>query len=173
MYSSRTTLWPATAATRQPAWMVGLLVTLVLLLPAAAQAAPRATHIVQLRDGVTLADGAAAVRAARGRVTGRLPIIDALAVRLPRGARAELARDPRIDAVTVNGGIDPQDGDMLTIRDQPDSEPAPAADTGIGSDADLVPSADEGSDAEEAPQPAPDPAVEPPIDTSRIATAYP
>src|SRR5215212_5616020 len=105
MHSSRTTLRPATAATRQPAWMVGLLATLVLLLPAAAQAAPRATHIVQLRDGVTLADGAAAVRAAHGRVTGRLPIIRGLAVRLSRSDRAVLARDPRIKAVTVNGRI--------------------------------------------------------------------
>jgi serine protease AprX len=89
--------------------MVGLLATLVLLLPAAAQAAPRATHIVQLRDGVTLADGAAAVRAAHGRVTGRLPIIRGLAVRLSRSDRAVLARDPRIKAVTVNGRIGPQD----------------------------------------------------------------
>jgi serine protease AprX len=78
-------------------------------LPASAQAAPRtATHIVQLRDGVTLSQGAAVVRAAHGRVTGRLPIIRGLAVRLSRGERAALARDPRVKAVTVNGRIKPQ-----------------------------------------------------------------
>jgi serine protease AprX len=84
-----------------------LIVSLVAaLLAAPAQGAVRpASHIVQLADGVSLAQGRAIVRAAHGRVTGTLPIIDGLAVRLPRGARARLARDPRIAAVSVNARV--------------------------------------------------------------------
>ena len=164
-------LRPATAAVRRATPTAWLITALLFAVPASAQGASRTTHIVQLRNGVTLADGAAAVRSARGRVTGRLPIIDALAVRLPRGARAALARDPRVDAVTVNGRIGPQDGELMTIRDQPESEAEPAADTGIASDADLVPVAEESSDAQ--PAPTPDPVTHPAVDASRLATAYP
>ncbi len=160
---------PATAALRRLTPTVWVLVAMLLAGPASAQGAPRATHVVQLTAGVTLADGAAAVRAARGRVTGRLRIINALAVQLPRGARRQLARDPRVDAVTVNSRIRPQGGDLLTIRDQPGSGKEPVSDTGIASDADLVPAAGESSDAEPTLNPVTDPAV----DASRLATAYP
>ena len=69
-----------------------------------AQAAPsRTTHIVQLRDGVSLADGKAAVRAAGGRVTDTLPLLDGLAVRAASTERLE--RDPRIEAVSANAPI--------------------------------------------------------------------
>ena len=160
---------PATAALRRLTPTVWVLVAMLLAGPASAQGAPRATHVVQLTAGVTLADGAAAVRAARGRVTGRLRIINALAVQLPRGARRQLAGDPRVDAVTVNSRIRPQGGDLLTIRDQPGSGKEPVSDTGIASDADLVPAAGESSDAEPTLNPVTDPAV----DASRLATAYP
>src|SRR5215218_6446528 len=193
-----TMLRPATAALRRATPAAGVIAALLLTGPAAAQGAPRtATHIVQLRDGVTLDEGAAAVRGVRGRVTGRLPIIDALAVRLSRDARAALARDPRVEAVTVNGVIGPQD-DGFTTTDQVTSDagstadtglasddlvgdpeaaadPAPVEDTQNASDADLVPGTAEPSDAVEAPDPpsSPNPAAEPPIDTSRLATAFP
>src|SRR5918997_592734 len=160
---------PATAALRRLTPTVWVLVAMLLAGPASAQGAPRATHVVQLTAGVTLADGAAAVRTARGRVTGRLRIINALAVQLPRGARRQLAGDPRVDAVTVNSRIRPQGGDLLTIRDQPGSGKEPVSDTGIASDADLVPAAGESSDAEPTLNPVTDPAV----DASRLATAYP
>ena len=164
-------LRPAAAALGRATPRAWLIAALLLAVPASAQAAPRTTHIVQLRDGVTLADGAAAVRSAHGRVTGRLPIIDGLAVRLSRGARSALARDPRVDAVTVNGRIGPQDGELMTIRDRPELGMEPAADIGIASDADLVPVAGESSDAE--PAPTPDPVPDPAVDASRLATAYP
>src|SRR5690349_20119910 len=102
MRNPGTPLRPQTALARRASWFVALLVA-VLALPGAAQAAPSkaATHIVHLRSGVTLGDVAAAVRAAHGRVTGRLPIIRGLAVRLSRRSRAALARDPRVAAVSV------------------------------------------------------------------------
>jgi serine protease AprX len=108
-----------------------LIVSLAAALPAApAQAAPRpatapaaprpATHIVQLAHGVSLAQGRTIVRAAHGRVTGTLRIIDGLAVRLPRGARATLARDPRIEAVSVNARVrGQQEGDQEGSQDSP------------------------------------------------------
>ena len=75
------------------------------LLAGPAQAAPRATDIVQLRAGVSLADGQAIVRAAHGRVTGRLPIIRGLATRLSPAARARLVADRRIAAISANAPI--------------------------------------------------------------------
>src|SRR5215213_1394908 len=93
---------PLSAMLRR-ALMLPALAGVVLAMAAPAHAASRpATHIVQLRDGVSLAEGRAIVRAAHGRVTGSLPIIDGLAVRLPRGARAVLLRDPGIAAVSLN-----------------------------------------------------------------------
>ena len=89
---------------------------LVALAVAAGAAAPAAaadrtsTHIVQLRPGVTSAEGARAVRAAGGRVDGRLPIIDGLAVSLPERAARALRRNGRVKAVTVNAGVKPQWG---------------------------------------------------------------
>jgi serine protease AprX len=67
------------------------------------------THIVQLRPGVSFAEGRALVRAAHGRVTGTLPIIRGLAVRLAPGGRARLAHDAGVAAVSVNAPIRSQD----------------------------------------------------------------
>ena len=69
-----------------------------------AQAAREATDIVQLRPGVSLAQGQAIVRAAHGQVTGRLPLISGLATRLSPAARARLTHDTRIAAVSANAG---------------------------------------------------------------------
>ena len=65
--------------------------------PLRAQAAsPQATHIVQLRDGVSLDRGPRdRARRARPGDRRRVPIIRGLAVRLSAGARARLARDPQ------------------------------------------------------------------------------
>jgi serine protease AprX len=63
----------------------------------------RATHIVQLEEGVSLAEGRAAVRAAGGRVADTLPLINGLAVRIRNGERLE--DDPRVEAVSLNAGI--------------------------------------------------------------------
>ena len=57
------------------------------------------------RSGVSLAEGRAAVRAAHGQVADTLPIIHGLAVRLPAGARARLAHDARIAAISANAPI--------------------------------------------------------------------
>ncbi len=62
----------------------------------------QATDIVQLRPGVSLAQGQAIVRAAHGQVTGRLPLISGLAARLSPAARARLSHDARIAAVSAN-----------------------------------------------------------------------
>ena len=64
----------------------------------------RATHIVQLREGVSLAEGQAAVRAAGGRVTDTLPLIDGLAVRAASDPSV-CRHDPRIEAVSANARI--------------------------------------------------------------------
>jgi serine protease AprX len=78
-------------------------------------ATPAATSIVQLRHGVSAQDGERAVRAAGGRATGRLPIIDGLAARLDaRGERA-LRHDPRVLHVSPNGAVRPQAYDMRSI----------------------------------------------------------
>src|SRR3954467_7280542 len=83
-----------------------LAVALFAALAGPAQAAaPRATDIVQLRPGVSVADGRSAVRAAHGRVVDALPIIHGLAVRTTRDGRARLAHDPRIAAVSANASI--------------------------------------------------------------------
>jgi serine protease AprX len=71
--------------------------------PASAQ--PQATHIVQLRPGASLDQGRALVRAAGGRPTGSLPLIRSVAARLPAGARAGLAADARVAAVSVNARV--------------------------------------------------------------------
>ena len=74
-----------------------------LTVAAPAQAsAHRATHIVQLRGGVSPAEGGAIVRAAGGEVTGALPIINGVAARLSPNAQKRLAADGRIARVNVN-----------------------------------------------------------------------
>ncbi|WP_053227891.1 S8 family serine peptidase [Solirubrobacter soli] len=74
-----------------------------------AQAAPpAATHIVQLRSGVSLAAGKAAVRAVDGDVADTLPIINGLAVRLTDGARERLAHDTRVASISANAALKSQ-----------------------------------------------------------------
>jgi serine protease AprX len=74
-----------------------------------------ATHIVQLRADVSLAQGRTAVHAAGGEVTGELSIIRGLAVHLSPGAHARLARDVRIASIGINAGIRSQ-------SDRPDTQ---------------------------------------------------
>jgi serine protease AprX len=99
-------------ASLRVALVAAFLATLGVVLaaaPAPALARPqRATHIVQLRPGTTLAEGRGLVRAAGGRVTGALPIINSVAVRLSAGSALALARDPHVAAVTANSGVAPQ-----------------------------------------------------------------
>jgi serine protease AprX len=84
--------------------LIAAIVALFGVFAGPAQAAsPRASHIVQLREGVTLAEGRAAVRAAGGQVADTLPIIRGLAVRI--GSAGRLRNDPRVDAVSVNARI--------------------------------------------------------------------
>ena len=80
----------------------------VLVAAPAVARPPQATHIVQLRPGTTLADGRVLVRAAGGRVTGTLPIINSVAVRMSGGSVSALAHDPHVAAVTANSGVAPQ-----------------------------------------------------------------
>src|SRR4051812_32330935 len=82
-----------------------------LVVPGSAHAADEATHIVQLRPGYTLAQGQAAVAAAGGTVTGRLPIIRGLAADLPPAARARLARDRAVAQIDVNASTRSQSSD--------------------------------------------------------------
>jgi serine protease AprX len=168
---------PVTAVLRRAMLAAGLIAALLLATPASSPAAASsATHIVQLRPGVGLVEGAAVVRAVRGRVASRLPIINALAVRLPRGARSVLARDPAVEAVTVNGRIAPQHQPLLSAEPMP-SDPAPADDTAVGSDADLVTGTEAPTEAEplasSEPQVASEVAETTAIDVSRLASAYP
>src|SRR3954469_20238589 len=91
--------------------LVAALVTVlgVVLVAAPAQARPRqATHIVQLRPGTTLAEGRMLVRAAGGHVSGTVPIIHSVAVRMPARSVSALTRDPHVAAVTANSGVAPQ-----------------------------------------------------------------
>jgi serine protease AprX len=91
-----------------------ILAALLAALGAALVAAPalarpqQATHIVQLRPATTLAEGRALVRASGGRVTGTLPIINSVAVRMSAGSVSALAREPHVAAVTANSGVAPQ-----------------------------------------------------------------
>jgi serine protease AprX len=88
---------------------IAAVIALFGVLAGPAQAAPqRATHIVQLQSGVSLAEGRAAVRAAHGDVADTLPIIHGLAVRLPSGARERLAQDARIESISANASIESQ-----------------------------------------------------------------
>jgi serine protease AprX len=73
-----------------------------LTFAAPAQASDTATHIVQLRGGVSPSEGGAIVRAAGGRVTATLPIINGVAARLSPNAQHRLAGDGRIARVSVN-----------------------------------------------------------------------
>jgi serine protease AprX len=97
---------PCVARLRRATLIIFVIAGLLGATSASARAASTdATHIVQLRAGVTLDRGQAAVRAAGGDVTGMLPIIRGLAVRLPGEARARLADDPSIAAIDLNAPI--------------------------------------------------------------------
>ncbi len=99
---------------RMSATPIGLLAALAVAIFAgpAEAAAPPATHIIQLAPGVVPAEGAGLVRSAGGRVTGTVPIIHGLAVRLPAGAAGKLAQDPRVKALSANAPVAPQAGDI-------------------------------------------------------------
>jgi serine protease AprX len=79
----------------------------------AAVASTPATHIVQLRPGVGVEEGAQAVRAAGGSPGLRLPLIGALGARLDARAAVRLAHDPRVRAVSANGAVAPQSNGRL------------------------------------------------------------
>jgi serine protease AprX len=82
-----------------------LWVSLCAAAGAASAAQPQATHIVELRPGVSLDQGRALVRGAGGRPTGSLPLIRSVAARLPARARVGLARDARVASVSVNARV--------------------------------------------------------------------
>jgi serine protease AprX len=103
------------ASVRRIRWaLTGLLLAVLLATTAAPvhAATPVATHIVQLASGVSPADGAALVRSAGGRVTGKLPIINGLAVRLPVSGVKAVQRDGRVKALTANARVAPQSTDI-------------------------------------------------------------
>src|SRR3954453_6729210 len=98
------------ASWRPVAGLLALVATVVsaAVLAPSAGAAAGGTYIVQLAAGTTQAAGTDAVGAAGGQVTGRLPIINGLAVRLDAAEAAALARDPRVEHVSANAGVKPQ-----------------------------------------------------------------
>jgi serine protease AprX len=102
-----------------------------LLAAAPAHAAPAAaTYIVQLRAGVSPAEGAQLVRAAGGEVTGELALIHGLAASLPADAAAELAHDAGVAAVSANAPVRTQSSTIDTSQlgtAYPDSAHAPQA----------------------------------------------
>ena len=83
---------------------------------APAQAAPAATHIIQLEAGVSLAAGEQLVREAGGEPAGRLPIIDGLAARLDAAAAAAVAQDSRVEHVSRNAGVRTQGYDLGQVE---------------------------------------------------------
>ena len=169
------------SACRTRAVIIGLLLaTMLAAFVAPAQGAPRpATHIVQLQAGVRLAEGRALVRAAGGRVTDELPIIRGLATRLPAGAVAVLARDPRVEAVTVNAGVVGTTVDLETGAQDPAEtatsevtpEPTPTATPEPTPTA--TPEPTPMATPEPTPTATPDASRSAAIDTGRLATAYP
>ena len=100
----------------RPGWRprIGVLAVLATAFASAlgagpARAASDHTYIVQLPTGVTPAAGEHAVREAGGEITGSLPIINGMAARLDAAEAAALARDPRVETVSRNAGVKPQD----------------------------------------------------------------
>jgi serine protease AprX len=126
---------PRAAGLRRAALIISVIAGLLGAAPGFARAASAdATHIVQLRAGVTLDQGQAAVRAAGGEVTGELPIIRGLAVRLPAAARARLADDSSIAAIGLNAPIRSQRNQLDLATSYPGSVLAPQAwETATGS----------------------------------------
>ena len=76
--------------------------------PATAGAASGVEVIVQMDAGSAPAAGKAAVRAAGGKVTGELPIINGFAAELSTGAAEALADADGVKAVTVDNAVKPQ-----------------------------------------------------------------
>jgi serine protease AprX len=97
---------PRAARLGRATLILSVIAGLLGFVPGLAHAASSdATHIVQLRADVSLAQGRTAVRAAGGEVTGELSIIRGLAVQLSPGARRRLAHDPSIAAIGINAAI--------------------------------------------------------------------
>jgi serine protease AprX len=100
------------APLRRIRWALAALLLAALTIATSASpvraATPVATHILQLEPGVSAADGARLVRSAGGRVTGSLPIVHGLAVRLPASAARTIGRDARVKALTANSPVAPQ-----------------------------------------------------------------
>lgn len=105
MFTSRLTAVPRLSRTLV---LMILSVSLAAGAAPASAAEPRATHIVQLRAGVSLDQGGAIVRAAGGRVMGTLPLIDGVAARLPAGARAAVAGSASVASVSANARVKSQ-----------------------------------------------------------------
>ena len=79
------------------------------LLPAPALAAPHDVQVIVQMDAGTSPDAAAAqVRAAGGKVLGRLPIVNGFGARLPAGAAKALAATDGVRAVTSNAAVEQQ-----------------------------------------------------------------
>ena len=63
---------------------------------------------MQFQPGTAERSARALIRGHRGRVTGRLPVIHGLAVRLPAGQARRLARADGVIGVTLNTRVKPQ-----------------------------------------------------------------
>jgi serine protease AprX len=92
--------------------LLALLTALIVAAPSPAAPAggASATHIVRFWPGISQADGARIVRAAGGRPGAPLPLIGGRGARLGDRAARQLARDPRVRAVSANGAVAPQGG---------------------------------------------------------------
>ena len=100
-------------------WQViaAVIAALVALAPSGARAATVldrlapdhiATVIVQMRAGETEQAARAAVERGGGEVVGELPIINAVAARMPAARARALASDPRVKAVSANAAVKPK-----------------------------------------------------------------
>jgi serine protease AprX len=149
------------------------LVACVLAAPSLASVR-RATDIVQLRPGVSLASGRQLVSAAGGQTTDAVPIIHGLAIRVDARGRTALARDARVRAVTSNAPIRPQSSELeptngANVQPPADVEPGVGAQVQLPAGANGEPST--GADVQ--PSPVDQTSQAPAVDTSRLATAYP
>ena len=160
-------------------WRLGaLLAALVVLAMAgtADAATPPATHIAQVRPGVSLSEAEALVRRSGGKVTGRVSVIHGLAVQLPAGAVAPLARAAELKALTPNGAAAPRsvrglvDGDLETLGTDPDADLGPTAPTDLVEQVAPAPAPQDGLAALEAGAGA---VAELALDIGLLATSYP
>ena len=88
--------------------VVALVASIFAAVPAAAPAAERVEVIVQMDAGRSAATGKSAVRAAGGKVTGELPIVNGFAAELSAGAVDRLEDAEGVKAVTVDNAVEPQ-----------------------------------------------------------------